>query len=275
MTKSRRLPVMESKYIEILEHLKDDGFDIQGALNIVQQDLVLARNSNQEQQANTLWAIRTVIEIHYGFVTMFELLQQREYYRAWCKAEEVEIDYNNLKRNFSGVYPLVKNLYDEIVSLQGLYPYKIFSSYVMRIKKERCSICNQIRSIRHDCGHRRGHVYNGKFCCNIVEECELKSIDIVDNPVHKYAVLFVNNKEGQREDNYDYSLVEGLMQYWQKPFQHWTYDIKHIHKPLSEFPGLTDNDYCPCGSGKRYSECCKSDLEGIKHRIYQFQVEKL
>lgn len=264
---------MESKYIEIFKHLRDGDFDIQNALKVVQQDLDLARNSNQEQQSNTLWAIRTVIDIHNGFVAVFELLQQREYYKAWCKAEEVEIDYNNLKRNFTGVYPIVKDLYDEIVCLQGLYPYKIFSSYVMRIKKERCSICNQIRSIRNDCGHRRGHVYNGVFCCNIVEECELKGIDIVDNPVHKYAVLFTQSKDGESEDRYDYSLVEGLMQYWQKPFQHWTYDIKHIHKPLADFPGLTDYDYCPCGSGMKYGECCKQDPEGVKHIIYQFRVE--
>ena len=265
---------MESKYIDILQHLCDDSFDYKGALNVVRKDLHNARNNHQEQQANNFWAIKTVIEIYQGMVDVYELLQQHEYYKAWCEAEQVEIMCNNLQRNSQDVFTIVKDLYECIIRLQGLYPYQIFCSYVIQIKKERCSICNQIRNIRHDCGHRRGYVSNGQFCCNIIEDFELKSIDIVDNPVHKYAVLFTKGKDGNSEDNYDYSLVEGLMQYWTKPFQHWIYYIKHIHKPLTDYPGLTDDDYCPCGSGKKYGECCKSDPEGVKHKVYQFRVEQ-
>lgn len=264
----------ESKYSDILKHLRDDSFDYKGALGVIQQDLQDARKNCQERQANKLWAIKTVVEIHQEMVVLYKLLQMREYYKAWCEAEIMEIMCDNLRRNFTGVYPLVKGLYECIIRLQGLYPYKLFCSYVMQIKQERCSICNQIRSVRHDCGHRRGYVYNGRFCCNIVEKSELKGIDIVENPVHKYAVLFTVGKDGNSEDNYDYSLVEGLMQYWTKPFQHWEYCIKHVHKSVSDFPELTDDDYCPCGSWKKYGECCKSDPEGIKHKIYEFSVEQ-
>ena len=266
---------MENKYCQILEHLRDDGFSFQDTLKYVQQDLALSQNSGQEQQANKLWAIRTVIEIHYEFSVVFELLQQGEYYKAWCNAEQVELKCKVLHRNFSDVFMLVKDLYESIVRLQGLYPYAIFSSYVIRIKKECCSICNQTRSIRHDCGHRKGYVYNGHLCCNIVEDFDFMGIDIVDNPVNKYAVLFATSKDGEREDKYDYTLIEGLMKYWQKPFQHWTYNICHTHKPLSDFPGLSDNGFCPCGSGLNYADCCKSDPEGIEHRIYQFQCEQI
>lgn len=266
---------MENKHYQILEHLRDDGFNYQNTLNDVQHDLSLAQNSGQVQQANKLWAIRTVIEIHFEFAVVFELLQQGEYYKAWCNAERVEIKCKNLHRNFSDVFKLVKDLYESIICLQVLFPYTIFSSYVINVKSERCSICNQIRSIRHDCGHRKGYVYNGELCCNIVEDFEFIGIDIVDNPVNKYAVLFATSKDGEREDNYDYRLVKGLMKYWQKPFQHWTYDICHTHKPLSDFPGLSNNDLCPCGSGLNYADCCKSDPEGIKHRIFQFHVQDL
>lgn len=266
---------MENKYCQIIEHLRDDGFNFQDALHTVQQDLEIAQNSDKEHQANTLWAIRTVIEIHYEFSVVFELLQQGEYYKAWCNAEQVEIKSKALHRNFIDVFKLVKDLYESIVRLQGLYPYTIFSSYVINIKRERCSICNQIRSIRHDCGHRKGYLYNGHLCCNIVEDLEIKSIDIVDNPVNKFAVLFATSKDGEREDNYDYTLIKCLMRYWQKPFQHWTYDIRHTHKPFSDFPGLSDKDFCPCGSGLVYAYCCKSDPQGIKHKIFQFRVEDI
>lgn len=266
---------MLNEYNELFKHLREDAFDYCEALEIVRQDLQEARNGSSEDKANKLWAIKTVVQIHQEMVTLFELLQQKEFYKAWCKAEEVEISSNNLRRNYPSLFPIVKDLYECIVRLQRLYPYKLFCSYEMKIIKERCSVCNRIRSIRHDCGHRRGYVYNGIFCCNIVEKCELIGVSLVENPVHKYAVPFANDKDGEREDRYDYSLIEGLMQYWKKPFQHWAYEIKYIHKPLTAFPKLTDYDYCPCGSRKKYYECCKADPEGVKHRLYLFKVEKL
>lgn len=173
---------MLNKYIEIFKHLRDDAFDYCEALDVARKDLQEARNGNCEDNANELWAIITVVEIHQGMVILFKLLQQKEFYKAWCKAEEVEILSNNLGRNFPSLFPIVKDQYECIVRLQRLYPYKLFSSYEMQIIKERCSVCNQIRSIRHDCGHRRGYIYNGQLCYNIVDECKLIGIDIVDNP---------------------------------------------------------------------------------------------
>ncbi|MDD4637568.1 MAG: hypothetical protein PHV66_08190 [Bacteroidales bacterium] len=266
---------MDEKIKFLFEHLRDEAFDFNKALTEVNKELADFQNNGDEQRANQLWAVKTVIDIHHGVVEVFCLLKDMDYYKAWCKAEEVEIMCNNLKRNFSRVFPFVNDLYECIQRLQILYPYRIFSSYVIKIKKERCSICGHLRSLRNDCGHRKCYVYNGEFCCNIVEESELIGIDIVDNPVHKYAVLFATDKNGSRVDNYDYLLLEGLMQYWQKPFQHWKYDIHRIHKPVSDFPGLTDSNICPCASGKKYSDCCKSDPEGIEHKVYQFMVEKI
>ena len=104
--------------------------------------------------------------------------------------------------------------------LQSLYPYRFFASYVMHVKAEKCSICGQNRSIRCFCGHRLGKVYNGELCCNIVTDAELKGIDIVENPVHKFSVLFPSDSEG-RHDHYDYTLLEELMKVWSKPFQFW------------------------------------------------------
>lgn len=50
---------------------------------------------------------------------------------------------------------------------------------------------------------------------------------------------------------------------------------KNIHKSLSEFAGLTDANYCPYGSGKKYGDCCKSGSEGVKHKVHQFKLENM
>lgn len=266
---------MEYMIEELFIRLREDGFDLNSALNDVKNELADAKSKKDEDSANKLWAIQAVVNIHIKMIEVFNLLQSKNYYNGWCEAEQIEIECNNLKRNFPGVYLIVKDIYECIIRLQSLYPYRIFSSYVMKINRESCSICGKPRGIRTYCGHRKGYVYNGELCCNIVEQCELKGIDIVENPVHKYAVLFPVDKDGNQVDNYDYSLLSGLMLYWKKPFQRWLYTIKHTHKPISDFPGLSDDNVCPCGSGKNYSECCKLDEEGVKHRVYTFMMDKI
>lgn len=264
---------MKTRLNNLLCRIQDADFDYDIEIGKIHNDIKSAQQSGDESRANQLWAIQSIVKIHKMFVEVFELLKNSVYYDAWCKAEQVEIYCNNLRRNFPDTFPIVDSIYNSTIRLQALYPYRLFGSYEVVFKQVRCSICNQIRSIRSDCGHRSGYVYNGELCFNIVEESELISISIVDNPVHKYAVCFPSIDNNQRKDNYDYLLVNGLMKYWQKPFQRWAYNIVHTHKSIKEFPGLKEEDDCPCDSGNKYGECCKSDPEGIKHKVYQFIVE--
>lgn len=256
----------------LLPSLRNDGCNYTAILAEVLSEKQDAQTAGDEIRANSLWAIQTVVEIHKQFVQMFEKLAAGKYYEAWCDAEQIEISLSNLARNSQEAYAVVHDLNRIIRQLQSLYPYRIFASYVMQIKKEKCSICGMDRSIRHYCGHRVGYVYNGEFCCNIVTEADFKGVDIVTNPVNKYSVLFPSDAEGQH-DHYDYTLVAGLMKYWKSPFQSWQYEVKIIYKSASDFPGLSDEDYCPCGSARLYGECCKGNTEGIKHRVYTFIVD--
>lgn len=254
--------------------LRNDGCDYDAALNSVKAEKQTAQGVGDDVYANQLWVAESIIEIHQQFVETFELLRVERYYDAWCKAEQVEIMIQNLAHNSQEGFENVKDINAMVWHLQSLYPYKLFASYVMHVKKETCSICGQERSLRNFCCHRIGKVYNGELCCNIVTEAELKGIDIVENPVHKYSVLFISDAEGSH-DYYDYTLLAGLMKYWSKPFQHWRYEVRSIFKQKTEFPGLTNESYCPCGSGKFYGECCGAKPDGIKHRIYTFMVEPI
>lgn len=259
---------------QILATLRKDDCDYAAALNAIKAEKNAAQIAGDETYANQLWAAELLIEIHQLFVETFQQLKVELYYDAWCKAEQIEVMIHNLARNSQEGFENVRDINQMVRQLQSLYPYKIFASYVMHVKKEECSICGKERSIRNFCGHRTGKVYNGELCCNIVTEAELKGIDIVENPVHKYSVLFISDADG-RKDHYDYTLVAGLMKYWSKPFQYWRYEIRIVYKQKAEFPGLTNDSYCPCGSGKTYGECCSTNPDGIKHRIYTFMVEPI
>lgn len=259
---------------QILAKLRSDGCDYDAAIGAIKSEKQAAQDAGDELYANQLWAAETIIKIHLQFVKTFELLKAGRYYEAWCEVEQVEINIQFLAYNSQEGLENVKDIYAMIRQLQSLYPYRLFASYVMHVKKEKCSICGKERSIRNFCGHRTGRVYNGELCCNIVTDTELKGLDIVENPAHKYSVMFPSDTEG-RHDHYDYTLVQGLMQYWSKPFQLWKYVVRKVYKQRAEFPSLTNESYCPCGSGKSYGECCALNAEGIEQKIYTFMVQPI
>ena len=248
---------MRSKANEILKHLLEDGFDHDATIKEVD---VLRKNYQQQNDvdnANVAWAI--------------QLLRDGEYYKVWCLLEHIEIGIGTLLRNFPGTKNAVSYIDTIVKQLQSLYPYKLFCSTVVLVKKRTCSICGKERVLRHHCGHYAGHVYCGELCHDIVESAELEGVDIVTNPQHKYAVAFLTNESGERIDHYNYMLLASLMQDWDNPYKPWHYVVNPIHKSPEEFPDLTDDSTCPCGSGKVYSECCKNDPEGIKFLEYEYR----
>lgn len=260
---------------DIFANLRADAFDYDTALQTIDSKKRQAQSLKQADKANELWSQWMVVSIHKGFTNVYKLLSASEYYEAWCEAERVEINIRDLQRNDKNTYLYVKDIHTCIINLQSLYPYKVFCSYVMHIQEEECSICKQKRRVRNFCGHRKGYVYNGELCYNIVTKFEFKGVDIVFNPVHKYSVLFIKDESGKRQDKYDYTLIKGLMTYWKKPFQRWTFEIEELHLSPTSFPNLTDSSFCPCGSGLAYSECCKNNPKGIKHKRYTFIMSML
>lgn len=257
---------------EILPLLNKVGCDYECLLSDIVTEKQKVQNSNNELVANYLWAEETIVKIFRDFVSAFNLLKQEEFYKAWCVAEQVELGINNLIRNFPDFSQIVSYHNTIIHQLQRLYPYKLFASYVINIKSEECSICHKPRSIRSMCGHKKGYVYNGELCYNTVTDLDIISIDLVYNPVHKYAVLFMTDDKGNKSDQYDYGLLKGLMTYWKDPFQSWNYIIEEIRLKETDFHGLTSDSLCPCGSGEKYGVCCKNDSLGIKHKKYIFLV---
>lgn len=262
---------MNKKATDIIKHLLDEDFNYDKTIAELDELRIRYRQQQDEDNANNAWAIITIVGIHRDFRKVYSMLKDRQYYDAWCLMEQIEIGVVNLLRNFKGVENTVKYISVIVRQLQGLYPYKLFMSTEVVIKERICSICGKQRMIRQHCGHFPGHVYMGELCSDIINKWELKGVSIVYNPEHKYAVAFLGDGKEGRKDHYNYMLLGGLMNFWKDPYAAWHYTIKHIHKSPDEFPSLMDDDKCPCGSGKKYSDCCKNDPEGIKHVVYEFR----
>ena len=260
---------MNNRASEILKHIFDKGFDFDATIKEVDELRLGYRQQGDVEKANTSWALMAILRIHQDFRKVHTMLLEKQLYEAWCLMETIEIAVGNLLRNFPGTLNAVKYISMMVWQLQSLYPYKVFMSTEILIKERTCSICGKKRTIRHHCGHFPGYVYNGEMCYDTIEAAAFEGVSFVFDPEHKYAVAFLSDGNG-RKDQYDYMLLEGVMKFWKDPFMTWHYTTKHIHKSPEEFPGLTDDSTCPCGSGKKYGECCKNDPEGVKHVVYMF-----
>lgn len=260
---------MNNRASEILKHIFDKGFDFDATIKEVDELRLGYRQQGDVEKANTSWALMVILRIHRDFRKVHTMLLEKQFYEAWCLMETIEIAVDNLLRNFPGTLNAVKYISMMVWQLQSLYPYKVFMSTEILIKERTCSICGKKRTIRHHCGHFPGYVYNGEMCYDTIEAAAFEGVSFVFDPEHKYAVAFLSDGNG-RKDQYDYMLLEGVMKFWKDPFMIWHYTTKHIHKSPEEFPGLTDDSMCPCGSGKKYGECCKNDPEGVKHVVYMF-----
>ena len=260
---------MKNKASEILNHILDKDFDFDATIKEVDELRLTYRKQSDEENANAAWAVKTILIIHRDFRRAYSLLQDKKFYDAWCLMENIEIAVGFLLRNCPGAMNAVKYISMMVKQLQSLYPYKVFMSTEILIKERICSICGKKRMIRHHCGHYPGYVYNGEMCYDTVKAAALEGISLVFDPEHKYAVAFLSDENG-RKDQYNYMLLEEVVKFWKDPFMTWHYTSKHIHKSPDEFPGLTDETACPCGSGKKYCECCMNDSEGVKHVVYSF-----
>lgn len=230
---------MRSRFNKEIEEIRTTDFNYDAAL--ANWNLILHEfQDSNDPQSNNVWAMISAIEVHQLYSLAFEQLKKANYYMAWCTLERAELMIAAIMRNNTELYETVKDVSFQIQRIQSIYPYKAFASTEILIKGQKCSICDSVRSIRNDCGHRVGYVYNGTLCANIVTNYELKSISIVTNPVHKYAVAFLNGSEGNSSDHYDYSILSALMKVWENPYKFWDYQItaKDSHPHLDFILGL-------------------------------------
>lgn len=227
---------------------------------------------NKQEEAKSLWIYEQIFKIHKKYKMTFALLKNKKYYAAWCELEQIEIIINNLKRHFNYDEFKYKLHFVEktIVNLQTIYPYRVFSSTELLIKEVKCSTCGQIISIRKSCGHQIGEIYEGDMCYRIVNKFELLGIAIVENPEHKYAVLFA---EKDSEDCIGYDAIKYLMNFIENPYEDWNLLIKYNRIPHENFVQSKHEELCPCGNSKSYQNCCLNE-KGVLSTEFEFILKQ-
>lgn len=230
----------------------------------IEQYRINAIDQEDEKNANYFWCLREIFNIQKGFVSAIENLNSKKFEEAWILFEKIDIEIGNLEQNFDvfqekDKYQIVfiKRIISEY---QKLFPYQYFFSRENIIKREECSICGKVISLRNSCGHKPGKLYMGELCSRIVTDMELKGISIVTDSFDKYTYLQLPGKE------YNYGMIEALMQELSSPYDDFFIETVKIKK--SEYKKVQRNSLCPCGSGKKYKKCCLGTVrELMDHNI--------
>ena len=237
---------------------------IENNLKELKQSEVEAGN---QEKAKHIWCLEQILKIKTLFIEAFNLMKNNDFEKAWYNLDRCDIELSFLKHHFN----YNNNEFDllfiekEIPKYQELFPYDYFSSRETIESDFTCSICGSSMGIRNKCRHKVGEIYNGEMCYRIVNNIELLGISIVKNPFDKYTILHVEGTE------YNYSLLENLMEYLNSPFEEWGYDIelkRWNYKKTSLYKNVGRNDKCPCGSGKKFKKCCLQKYNPVKH--YRF-----
>lgn len=220
---------------------------------------------NDQAEATLIWQARTILSVQRGFIAAFNYLKRYKFYEAWCQLEKCEIEIAGLRRYYTPNEIDAHRIgYIErmIFRWQSLYPYKVFSSPEILKKKVVCSICGATISLRQHCVHEKFGIYDGEPCYHIIEEAEILSISMVENPVQKYSVVFLAGDEpGKPKDHYNYGNVRFVVDRVASPFHGWEAETTTKTLESSDIAHLVNDDPCPCVSGKVFGECCVGNAQ--------------
>jgi hypothetical protein len=208
-------------------------------------------------------------------VDAYELMKRQEYRKAWDLLERSELNLRWIRKN--PFLPIGEFLCDELAEQvthwQKIFPYKVFASPEIRIKREQCSICGNSSGPWPDCAHIVGKVYGGKFCSRTVTDMDFLGIALVLEPVQKYSVVLIPGPNG--EDMTDYSLVREIVERVGGPFSWWRADWTTRRHPHELFADREIKGDCPCGSGRTYEACCLNEAGVLRpHLQVAFDEEK-
>ena len=169
-------------------------------LAILQESKKQAVILGDQARAKQVWILQTILAVQHHFLAAWDTMRREEYYAGWCVLERAEIELDFLWRHFNpephDEFSL-RFIEKHTQQLQSLFPYRFFFSTGMLIREKTCSICGRVVSLRDSCGHRVGEIYNGEHCGRVITKAELLEVSVVTSPMHKYAVMFLQDGPGR------------------------------------------------------------------------------
>lgn len=224
-------------------------------------------NQNNQLGAKATWCLEIIGHIQDNFISAFRCFRAEEFRKSWVLLERCEQAITSLDRHFSEKQDEfgIEHIRVHTEQLQELFQLKWGFSPGLLFKRVHCSVCQSRRTLRSDCGHEVGEIYDGNICYDIITEAEILHISLVDNPAQKYSVFWPDNDT-------QFAVLKYLADELLTPWDVWKYvkEIRRRHHPA--FRNVGGDDLCPCGSDIKYRRCCikKDNVPDFPH--FQFTI---
>ncbi|MFV0934629.1 MULTISPECIES: SEC-C metal-binding domain-containing protein [Pseudomonas] len=211
-------------------------------------------NASDDKLKNEAYIYDCFFSMFYNVARYWECIEQQAYYDSWWRLHDVLDDLRCLKKFYKQPNRPIEFITIQFISLEKLYPYKLFSSLGFIVEHYDCSICG--KDIDGDeCQHFIGDLYDGEMATAIANK--IKDIDhfaFVTNPKNKR--LAVTGGDDHRQFDIFIKLVSHFGSNQNSP-------LGFTHAKLYEFMRDKDtknksgrNEICQCGSGKKFKKCC-------------------
>ena len=218
-----------------------------------------AIENNIEELANAQYVASQYMKLLCQLTSYFKSLNEKEYKESWNILQDC-LD----SAFWIGRYMIIENRYeipqivDLLTSYESLYPYKIFASTEMIITKSECSICSKpFQSL--DCPHIKGNLYWGEVAIeNVTEIKEFQAVAMVSHPLDKRCVMELSDDTRTNEEKFQ--LFNEFLEQQIPAFQLFTIEVQKTRRQRPDIKIVGRNAKCPCGSGKKFKNCCGQDL---------------
>lgn len=149
-------------------------------------ELILA----SEDYLNDLFIIKLLLSLFAEYSQFWDTINKSDFVKSWVILQN-SLDLLRTIKRFSKF----KLIYFErqLISIEKLFPYKVFASSGFIYSYAECSICR--KDIESDeCEHLIGELYYGRIASKIITKIDkLDHIALVPNPVDKRCVIKIEN----------------------------------------------------------------------------------
>ena len=235
----------------------DPRKELDGCLGLFSQIQELAVSEGCEQLANAQFLFCEYFALFSCLSQYFDLLSKKEFKQSWDKLQDCLDTIKHIGK-FADDRLEIDDLYCLLSQYESLYPYTLFGSSEYVISKSHCSICGKsMQSL--SCPHIRGNLYWGEPAIEVIDEiATLRAISIVEHPEDKRCILWAADDTRTEEEKFK---KLSLFLEMQMPFlQQFTMTSRIELRTKEGLPSVGRNQKCPCGSGKKFKQCCGKDV---------------
>ena len=233
------------------------------------------RKIGSEQLANASWVVHRFGEAVVAVGRAYTHVRAGKHREGWIALVDGE-DALNALHGFESLSPValpVDWLLQHVLQMQKPFPYQLFASTGLKIRKQVCSICGSPVSPFTDCGHELGGLYMGERCGAVVLDAELMEASLVRHPADKRCVMLGSSEGGIVRDHHNYRAVDHLFANLVGPFARFQVTVSTRHYPPTKFQSLSADRLCPCRSGETYGRCCKGKKRiPVEHLDMVFEI---